>query len=168
MKKIIFAVFVAVFTIGLSACGSNGGKTENTSVSTTKQSIKESTEDSSAKEEKKMEQMEKSLDEKNIKISYLDGYLYLTREKGIDYDYFKMVFKFDTSKNEIFEVGLELMGNIDGKKKDYLYYGVSNDRIVEKSYKNTDINAIAEVLEDMNYSDQELLEFAQWYYDNNK
>ncbi|MBL1227988.1 hypothetical protein IW492_01930 [Enterococcus sp. BWB1-3] len=164
MKKMMLTILAVGLTIGLSACGSNG---EKTSASTTEQSTKESTEDSSAKEDEKMRDMAEDLEEKGVSIEYNEygNFLTFKREKSIDYDYFLMRFEFDGQ--EIFKVGLELKGNIDGQDKEPLYYSVSKGRIVEHSLDNTDINALAEVLESLDYSDQEMLEFAQWYHGNN-
>ncbi|MCB5954017.1 lipoprotein [Enterococcus sp. CWB-B31] len=164
MKKMMLTILAVGLTVGLSACGSNG---EKTSASTTEQSTKESTEDSSAKEDEKMRDMAEDLEEKGVSIEYNEygNFLTFKREKSIDYDYFLMRFEFDGQ--EIFKVGLELKGNIDGQDKESLYYSVSKGRIVEHSLDNTDINALAEVLESLDYSDQEMLEFAQWYHGNN-
>ncbi|WP_258379423.1 hypothetical protein [Enterococcus plantarum] len=117
-----------------------------------------------------MKQMEEDLGEKGleIRINSVNGKLIFTREKGIDYDYFEMTFDVRNDPDEIREIILDLKGNISGKSKDSLYYEVSKDRIVESSLDNTNIKAIAKVLESLDYSDKEILEFAQWYYNNNK
>ncbi|MBL1227965.1 hypothetical protein IW492_01815 [Enterococcus sp. BWB1-3] len=164
MKKMMLTILAVGLTIGLSACGAEGSKTEKSSL-TTEQSTKESTENSSAKEEKRMEEMKTNLDEKGVEIDYNEygDYWVFTREKSIDYDYFLMRFTF--SENKVYKVGLELKGNIDGEAKDTLYYMVSKGRMTESPIDNTDIDALAEVLESIDYSDQEMLEFAQWCYD---
>lgn len=122
------------------------------------------------KKDKQMKQMEEDLGEKGVEISInsVNDNLALTREKGIDYDYFEMTFDVRNDPDEIREIILDLKGNISGKSKDSLYYEVSKDRIVESSLDNTNIKAIAKVLESLDYSDKEILEFAQWYYNNNK
>ncbi|MCB5954021.1 hypothetical protein [Enterococcus sp. CWB-B31] len=160
MKKIGLFILAMVTVLSFAGCGSSEDK-DGAAVST-----KQSTEDKAANKTKKMEAMQKDLEEKGVNITYYDGYLRLTRERGIDYEYFQMTFKFGSKG--LFEITLELKGNIDGEKKDLLYYEVSKSRIVESNLYNTDITKIAEVLESMDYSDKELLEFAQWYYENNK
>ncbi|MBL1227984.1 hypothetical protein IW492_01910 [Enterococcus sp. BWB1-3] len=166
MKKMMLTILAVGLTVGLSACGSNG---EKTSASTTEQSTKESTEDSSAKEDEKMRDMAEDLEEKGVsfRINSVNDNLELTREKGIDYEYFKLNIDFRSNGGEIREIILQLRGNIDGEDKDMLFYDVKSGRIVESAAWNTDINAIADVLESLDYSDQELIEFAQWYHGNN-
>ncbi|MBL1227981.1 hypothetical protein IW492_01895 [Enterococcus sp. BWB1-3] len=163
MKKLALSLLVFGVFLGISGCGSNaneGGKISSNSV-------EESTTDSSDKEDKKMEAMEEDLKEKGVSVRLAHtGYMYFNREKSVDYDYFEMIFKF--SKSKVFQVTLGLKGNIDGKKKDDLYYEVNQGRIVESSIYDSNINSLAEVLESIGYSDKEMLEFAQWYYDNSK
>ncbi|WP_339102000.1 hypothetical protein [Candidatus Enterococcus clewellii] len=170
MKKVALTLVTIGACLTLVACGSNGNKTEKSSASTNEQSTKESTEDSATKEEEKMSKMEKDLSDKGIDymLSSTYGYLYFTREKGIDSDCFQMRFMFSEKADEVMEVQLELKGNIDGKKKDLLYYDVNKNRIVESSYMNTDINSLADVLDSIGYSDEEILEFANWYWNSNK
>ncbi|PZL69937.1 hypothetical protein CI088_16955 [Enterococcus plantarum] len=158
----MISVLTVTALLGLSACGS----TEKTP----KKETAVSTEDSSTKKDKQMKQMEEDLGEKGleIRINSVNGKLIFTREKGIDYDYFEMTFDVRNDPDEIREIILDLKGNISGKSKDSLYYEVSKDRIVESSLDNTNIKAIAKVLESLDYSDKEILEFAQWYYNNNK
>ncbi|MBL1227966.1 hypothetical protein IW492_01820 [Enterococcus sp. BWB1-3] len=163
MKKLALSLLVFGVFLGISGCGSNaneGGKISSNSV-------EESTTDSSDKEDKKMEAMEEDLKENGVKISYHKKNLTFIREKGIDYDYFQLMIKFDSKSNEIYEMTLRLKGNIDGKEKDTLFYNESSGRIVESTAWNTDINAIAKTLESLNYSDKEILEFAHWYYEKN-
>lgn len=161
MKKVILAVIVAGLALGLTACGSTEEKTGEAKSSVEQNSSKEN-------EEAKMKSIETGLDEKGVEVSLVEDFLYFTREKGIDYDYFEFIFIFSKEDNKIIEITLQLKGNIDGKKKDRLYYEVSKGRIVESStMSNTDIDALAEVLESLDYSDKDLVEFAQWYYDNN-
>ncbi|MEI5994023.1 hypothetical protein A5880_001581 [Enterococcus sp. 4G2_DIV0659] len=78
-----------------------------------------------------------------------------------------MIFTINGQTNEVSDVDLKLKGNIDGEMKDDLSYEVSKGRMVEHSLFNTDIAALAEVLKSLDYSDKEILEFAQWYYNNN-
>ncbi|MCB5954014.1 hypothetical protein [Enterococcus sp. CWB-B31] len=163
MKKLALSLLVFGVFFGLSGCGTS---TNEGTKETASSLVKESTEDTVSKEDKNMKKMEEDLADKGVKFDYYDGYLWVTREKSIDYDYFEMIFKF--SEDEIFQITLGLKGNIDGNKKDDLYYEVSQGRIVESSIRDTDIDALAEVLESIGYSDKELLEFAQWYYENNK
>jgi len=162
MKKITISVLTLTLLLGLSACGSIGD--------TSKKETVVSTENSSTKKDKKMNQMEEDLEEKGVEISInsIDDILYFKREKGIDYDYFEMVFDVRSDPDEVRDTRLRLKGNISGNKKDTLYYNVSKDRIVEHSSRNTSINDMAEVLKSLDYSDKEILEFAQWYYNNNK
>lgn len=162
MKKIIISVFTLTLFLGLSACGSTG--------KATKKETAVSTEDSSTKKDKKMTKMEEELGEKGveIRINSIDDSLVLTREKGIDYSYFQMKFDVLHDPDEIRNILLKLKGNISGEEKDTLYYKVSKDRIVENTVQNTNIKDIAKVLESLDYSDKEILEFAQWYYNNNK
>ncbi|MBL1227972.1 hypothetical protein IW492_01850 [Enterococcus sp. BWB1-3] len=166
MKKIILGILTLGVMISLAACSSSEEKT-NTS-SSVKQLDESSTIDSAAEEEKKMKEVEEGLEARGVVVARYNGFLKLSREKGIDYDYFNMNFVISSKKNEIFEIILILKGNIDGEEKDGLYYRVSQNRIVEAPYSNTDITAMAEVLESLGYSDQELVEFALWYYENNK
>nr|OTP50363.1 hypothetical protein A5881_001787 [Enterococcus termitis] len=140
MKKIIISVLTITALLGLSACGSTGN--------TSKQETAVSTEDSSTKKDKKMKEMEEALGEKGveIRINSVNGNLVFTREKGIDYDYFKMTFDVRNDPDEVRKIILELKGNISGKSKDSLYYEVSKGRIVESSLDNTNINEMARVL----------------------
>ncbi|MGM0124147.1 hypothetical protein IGI37_001521 [Enterococcus sp. AZ194] len=150
MKKIVFVLTIIGLSLSLTACGASGDKEA------------QSTESSLAEVNEKMK---KGLDEQGVEIKYTDstGYVIMTREKSIDYDYFEMLF--DLKNNEM---TLELKGNIDGKMKPPLYYKVSKGRLVEDNDSNTDIRKLAEVLESLDYSDKEMLEFAQWYQSNNK
>jgi len=143
MKRIIILVLTLTSILGLSACGSTGD--------TSKKETAISTEDSSIKKDKKMNQMKEDLEEKEI-----------------DDDYFKMTFDVRNDPDEVRKIILELNGNISGKSKEPLYYEVSKGRIVESSLDNTSINDMAKVLKSLDYSDKEILEFAQWYYNNNK
>ncbi|MCB5951828.1 hypothetical protein LI951_07105 [Enterococcus sp. BWT-B8] len=170
MKKIILSFLVFGAVVSLAACNSSEDKTDISS-STNETAITstiESTEDSSSIEDKKMEDMAADLEEKGVKVARYSDFLKFTREKGIDYDYFDMTIIIDSKNKEILEITLTLKGNIDGKEKDSLYYRISQNRIVEAPYSNTDITAMAKVLESLGYSDQEFVEFALWYYENNK
>ncbi|MBL1227979.1 hypothetical protein IW492_01885 [Enterococcus sp. BWB1-3] len=169
MKKIILSFLVFGAVVSLAACNSSEDKA-NILSSTKETSTIVSTVDSSAKEDEKMREMERDLEEKGVifKVFGSHGYLYFNREKSIDYDYFEMRFLFSEKTDKIIRTILELKGNIDGEKKDLLYFDISQGRIVEAAYSNTNINELAEVLESLGYSDKEILEFAQWYYDNNK
>ncbi|MBO0467864.1 hypothetical protein JZO73_10010 [Enterococcus plantarum] len=162
MKKIVISVLTLTALLGLSACGS----TEKTP----KKKTAVSTEDSSTKKDKQMKQMEEDLEEKGVEINInsIDDSLYFIREKGIDYDYFDMTFDVLHDPDEIRNIMLRLKGNISGKDKDTLYYEVSKGRIVESSVDNTSINDMAKVLKSLDYSDKEILEFAQWYYNKNQ
>ncbi|MBL1227973.1 hypothetical protein IW492_01855 [Enterococcus sp. BWB1-3] len=166
MKKLVLTLLVFGIFFGLSGCGA----TANDDGKTSSSSVKESTVNSSDEEDKEMEAMEVELKEQGVemRISKRLGGLILSREKSIDYDYFEMSFYFNSKTEDFVYIMLELKGNIDGKKKDLLYYDESGGRLVEEDSRNTDITKIAEVLESLNYSDQEMLEFAQWYYENNK
>ncbi|MEI5990402.1 hypothetical protein A5881_001895 [Enterococcus termitis] len=166
MKKIALGLLVLSLSLVFSGCGSSKEKSANSS--STEQTTDKSTEDTSTKETETMKKVEAGLEEKGVEVEYYQEDVMFTREKSIDYDYFKLVFQFDSTTNELFLITLKLKGNIDGEKKDPLYYGVSSGRIVEKEYRNTDINALAEILESIGYSDKELVEFAWWYYNNNK
>lgn len=117
-----------------------------------------------------MKEMEKDLEEKGVEIdpNGINDFVTFTREKGIDYDYFNLMFDIDSDPDEISNVLLQLKGNVSGKEKPTLYFDVSKGRIVESTVNNTNIKAIAKVLESLDYSDKEILEFAQWYYNNNK
>ncbi|WP_242586886.1 hypothetical protein [Candidatus Enterococcus ikei] len=84
----------------------------------------------------------------------------------MDYDYFEMTVIFVEEEAEIYQIRLTLKGNIDGKNKDDLIYKVNKGRIVESSGDNTDIDALAEVLKSIDCTDKELVEFAEWYYNN--
>ncbi|MBL1227970.1 hypothetical protein IW492_01840 [Enterococcus sp. BWB1-3] len=170
MKKIMLGFLTLGLMIGLAACNSSGGKTSAPSSvnETSETSTVDSVKNSSAIKDDNMEQLEKKLLDRGVEVRYNKVYLYLNREKGIDYEYFEMAFQFDTKANEIYEITLQLRGNIDGEDKDTLFYDVKTGRIVESTAWNTDISAIAEVLESLGCSDQELVEFAQWYYENNK
>lgn len=162
MKKIVISIVTLTALLGLSACGSTGN--------TSKKETAVSPESSSTEKDKKMTQMEEDLGEKGVEIDInsVNDDLAFTREKGIDYDYFEMTFDVRNDPDEIREIILDLKGNISGKSKDSLYYEVSTDRIVESSLYNTNINDMAKVLKSLDYSDKEILEFAQWYYNNNK
>ncbi|MCB5954013.1 hypothetical protein [Enterococcus sp. CWB-B31] len=166
MKKIGLFLLAMVTVLGFTGCGSSEEK-DGAAVST-----KQSTEDKTANETKKMEAMQKDLEDKGVEIVFVNledygsvHHITFSREKSIDYDYFELDLVFDIESNEIFDIRLYLKGNIDGEKKDTLYYELSMGRIVEDPHLNTDINALAEVLESIDYSDQEMLEFAQWCYD---
>ncbi|MEI5990399.1 hypothetical protein A5881_001892 [Enterococcus termitis] len=162
MKKIVISVLTLTLLLGLSACASTGN--------TTKKETDVSTEDYSTKKDKQMKQMEEDLEEKGVEIdpNGINDFVTLTREKGIDYDYFNLMFDIVNDPDEIRNVLLQLKGNVSGKEKPTLYFDVSKGRIVESTVSNTDIKAIAKVLESLDYSDKEILEFAQWYYNNNK
>ncbi|WP_339102001.1 hypothetical protein [Candidatus Enterococcus clewellii] len=162
MKKVVLTLVTLGACLALTACGTSENK------STASSSTVESTEDSSSKEDKKMEAMEEDLSEKGVEVEFGSdhSYVWFTREKSMDYDYFNLKFVFTSNPNEIFEIRLTLKGNIDGKDKDPLYFSVSKGRIVEKSGSDTDINKLADILEELDYSDQEILEFVQWYHDN--
>lgn len=161
MKKIKLSVVVLGLIMGLAGCGSSNN-TEEKSVSPS--SVEQTIEDTSAKTDQKMEKMKEDLEEKGVNISK-GSYLYFTREKGIDHDYFEMTFIF--SSNEILQVWLTLKGNIDGEEKEDLIYAVNKGRLVESSGDNTDIDALADLLNSLDYTDKELVEFAEWYNDNN-
>ncbi|MCB5951823.1 hypothetical protein LI951_07080 [Enterococcus sp. BWT-B8] len=163
MKKIGLFLLAVVTVLSFAGCGSSE---DGAAVST-----KQSTEDKTANETKKMEAMQKDLEDKGVEFSLSSsyGYLYFNREKSLDYDYFEMRFVFNNDTDEVYEVELVQKGNIDGKEKDTQYYDISSGRIVESSViSDSDISNVAEVLESIDYSDKELLEFAKWYYENNK
>ncbi|WP_245186807.1 hypothetical protein [Enterococcus larvae] len=101
-----------------------------------------------------------------LQVEY--GDLTFTREKGIDNDYFELMFEFNGENEMISGATLQLKGNIDGKSKDILYYDVSSGRIVETTLLNSDIDELSEVLDSLGYSDKELVSFVQWYYETNK
>ncbi|MBL1227987.1 hypothetical protein IW492_01925 [Enterococcus sp. BWB1-3] len=165
MKKIGLFLLAMVTVLGFTGCGSSEDK-DGAAVST-----KQSTEDKAVNETKKMEAMQKDLEDKGVEFSLSSsyGYLYFNREKSLDYDYFEMRFVFNNDTDEVYEVELVQKGNIDGKEKDTQYYDISSGRIVESSViSDSDISNVAEVLESIDYSDKELLEFAKWYYENNK
>lgn len=161
MRKLLLGAITIGVLMNLSACNLNKD-TEEKSVSPS--SVEQTIEDTSAKTDQKMEKMKEDLEEKGVNISK-GSYLYFTREKGIDHDYFEMTFIF--SSNEILQVWLTLKGNIDGEEKEDLIYAVNKGRLVESSGDNTDIDALADVLNSLDYTDKELVEFAEWYNDNN-
>ncbi|WP_339101998.1 hypothetical protein [Candidatus Enterococcus clewellii] len=159
MKKVILLGLVVTIAVGLSACKSEGNNANDKNNSTEQVSNKDN------------EKMEQDLDEKGVEIKYSDyaGDVTMTREKSIDYDYFELLFEFKESNNETYKVVLELKGKISGEKQDRLFYEIKKKKLVESTIdSNSDIDKLAEVLDSLGYSDQELLEFAQWYYDNNK
>ncbi|MBO0441649.1 hypothetical protein [Candidatus Enterococcus ikei] len=162
MKKIVLSLLVVGVSMSLVGCDSNKSSEEKS----TDSSIEQTTEDTESKEAEKMSQMEEDLEEKGVTIKQYKNIMYFTREKGIDYDYFNMVFTFSSKVDEILHVRLTLKGNVDGKDKDDLVYRVNKDRLVESSGDNTDIDALAEILKSLDYSDKELVEFAWWYYNN--
>ncbi|MEI5990401.1 hypothetical protein A5881_001894 [Enterococcus termitis] len=164
MKKIILGVVVLGLTMSLAGCGSNKSSEEKS----TDSSIEQTTEDTSAKEAEKMNQLAENLEEQGVGVKSFGNYLSFTREKSIDYDYFKMTFVFASSERRVIQVRLTLKGNIDGEEKDDLIYKVDKGRMVESSGDNTDIDALAEVLKSIDCSDKDLVEFAQWYHYDNK
>lgn len=156
MKKIMLVCLLLGISMSFSACssGQNDGDNKNSSVE--------------QGSDQQMQEMEKKLEEEGVEfpksINY--GIVRLNRKKGVDYDYFEMVFNF--VKGEIFKITLQLKWDVDGENKDPLYYKVSNGRIVEDSTMNSDIDEFAEVLDSLGYSDKELVSFVQWYYETNK
>ncbi|MBL1227974.1 hypothetical protein IW492_01860 [Enterococcus sp. BWB1-3] len=169
MKKIILSFLVFGAVVSLAACNSSENKMEDSSTTVSLETVTEDTSiEVETEKEDEMKKLEDSLGEESVEVIYDRGELTFTREKGVDCEYFKMTFLFSDSPLEIFDIELQLKGNIDGEKKDLLHFNVSNGRIVEKEYRATDIVALAEVLESIEYSDKELVEFAWWYFENNK
>ncbi|MBO0441650.1 hypothetical protein [Candidatus Enterococcus ikei] len=162
MKKIALGLLVLSLSLVFAGCGSSKEKSVNSS------STEQTTENTSVKKDKKMKEIQEDLEEKAVEINQYSEILSFTREKGIDYDYFELDFVISNKTNEVLESSLVLKGNVDGEKKETLHYDVSKGRLVESSYSNTDINALAEVLKSLDYSDKEILDFAQWYYQKNK
>ncbi|MBL1227983.1 hypothetical protein IW492_01905 [Enterococcus sp. BWB1-3] len=162
MKKIGLFLLAMVTVLGFTGCGSSEDK-DGSAVST-----KQSTEDKTANETKKMEAMQKDLEDMGVEIrrNTANQDIEFTREKGIDYDYFWLVFNF-RDVSEIREIRLQLKGSIDGEKKDTLYYEVKQGRMVESTVYNTDIDLLAETLESINYSDTDMIKFALWYNKSN-
>ncbi|MBL1227976.1 hypothetical protein IW492_01870 [Enterococcus sp. BWB1-3] len=159
MKKIWVLCILSVAVIGLVGCGTVSNSTSGGKTSTEQKSNKE------------YEQMEEELGEKGVEIELSKEYsdLTLTREKSIDYDYFEMLFEFDGETKELYKVVLQLKGNIDGELKDRLFFEISKGRMVESTVNsNSNIDALAEVLDSLGYDDKKMLGFAQWYYYNNK
>ncbi|MBP1045092.1 hypothetical protein I6N96_02290 [Enterococcus sp. BWM-S5] len=164
MKKIFFGVTIISLSMLLASCGQTEKNEETQTASST---IIQNTEVSSVEISNEEQELEEKLEEKGVEIRRVGNFIELTREKSIDYDYFTMDFVMSSNTSEVLQIQLVLRGNIDGEDKDALHYRVSSGRIVEFSGRNTDIQALAELLESLDCSDQELLKLVVWYYDNN-
>ena len=163
MKKLLVGFLTIGIGLGIVGCGTSEETTTKSS-----SSVEQSIEDSSSKEAEKMKKIEEKLSKEDVEVRTFGEDVVLTREKGIDYDYFEMTLGF-SDNGEILNNVLELKGNIDGEKKDSLFYKVKSGRMVESQGSNTDITALSEVLQSIDISDKELVKFGEWYYqENNK
>ncbi|MGY3778997.1 hypothetical protein [Isobaculum melis] len=120
---------------------------------------------SSNKESSKYADMQEELEENGIEVdTYGYSAVTFTASKNVDHDYFQLMINIYSDEASDAELATEEDQDYD----ETFRFEIENGKMVEYYAKEkSDFNKLKEFLEITGYSDDELIEFSEWYLEEN-